>query len=50
MCETKQQICYSKKAISVAGKLLQFSRGCSMPPPSTGNLTQQAQCLSSKAE
>ncbi|CAF1489957.1 unnamed protein product, partial [Adineta steineri] len=50
MCETKQQICYSKRTTNAAGKLLQFSRGCSTPPPSTGNLTQQPQCLSSKAE
>jgi hypothetical protein len=69
MCETKQQVCYSKKTTNAAGekykktkfffilnissyigKLLQFSRGCSMPPPSPGNLTQQPQCLTSKQE
>ena len=72
MCETKQQLCYSKKTTNAggeeqaararaslslslpvchfAGKLLQFSRGCSMPPSSTGNITQQAQCLTSKTE
>ena len=33
------------------GKLVQFSRGCSMPPSSTmSNIPQQAQCMSSKAE
>lgn len=51
MCETKQQVCYSKKTTNAAGKLLQFSRGCSMPPSSTINsLSQQAQCMTSKAE
>lgn len=68
MCESKQQICYTKKSTNVAGrknvnclfaifykysnigKLLQFSRGCSMSPQSTSNITQQSQCLSSKAE
>ncbi|CAF1473844.1 unnamed protein product [Rotaria sp. Silwood1] len=50
MCESTQQICYSKKTINAVGKLVQFSRGCTMPPLSTGNTTQEAQCLSSKAE
>ena len=77
MCESKQQICYTKRTsntagklaaaancsrlycvfirrmfASVLGKLVQFSRGCSVPPATvtTGNLTQPSQCLSSKTE
>jgi hypothetical protein len=48
--QKKRPIWFSFDSFFWIEKLVQFSRGCSMPPSSTDNLTQQSQCLSNKAE